>query len=225
MATTMRLYTSNASPFCLKIMVLLRELGIGPSVVQLDYSVKAFPTSPTTAHSHLAPLGKIPALALGTTGPGDETVLFGSQVIAQYLVDGVQGGRASQQALARPGTVERFEALTTEALADGICEAALALRYERLERPAELVWPEWVSGQLSKITRSVPVLSRRVATRIDPRAEVLPLDGIAAAIALYYVDRRAPDANWRALEGGRELEEWYRAVQLRDSWRETPFVQ
>ncbi|GAA5853395.1 hypothetical protein JCM3766R1_006928 [Sporobolomyces carnicolor] len=61
--TSLRLYTSNASPFCLKIMVLIRELGL-TDLVELDYSVKAFPTSTTTSHSDVAPLGKIPALSV-----------------------------------------------------------------------------------------------------------------------------------------------------------------
>ncbi|GAA5996149.1 hypothetical protein JCM5350_004589 [Sporobolomyces pararoseus] len=200
-------------------MVLLKELKL--SNVELDYSVKAFPTSTTTSHSHLAPLGKIPALSITPKEREEPTVLFGSQVISQYL-DSVAGGG---KALPPSGKgLERFEALTTESLADGICEAALALRYERLERPKDLLWKDWVDGQLSKITRAVPMLSKRV-TRIDPAIDVLPLDGIAAAISLYYVDRRAPDSNWRQLEGGPKLDEWYRKIQLRESWTTTPFVR
>lgn len=41
----------------------------------------------------------------------------------------------------------------------------------------------------------------------DPAAEVLGLDGIAAAISLYYIDRRAADASWKTLEGGAKLAE------------------
>jgi len=70
-------------------MVLLKELKL--SNIELDYSVKAFPTSQTTAHSHLAPLGKIPALSITQAGREEPTVLFGSQTIAQYL-DSIGGG-------------------------------------------------------------------------------------------------------------------------------------
>ncbi|GAA5928423.1 glutathione S-transferase family protein [Sporobolomyces koalae] len=177
----LRLYTSNASPFCLKIMVLLHELKMTRQVA-LDYSVKAFPTFQSTAHSHLAPLGKIPALAVQVDSEEVPRVLFGSQVIAQYL-----DSLARDKALPAAG-LERFEALATESLADGICEAALSLRYERLERasshfarqivlPAELLWADWVSGQLSKITRAIPLLSKK-ATQIDPLSETLPLAGV-----------------------------------------------
>lgn len=109
-------------------MVLLRELKL--TNVEFDYSVKAFPTFTSTAHSHLAPLGKIPALTVQDSSETAPKVLFGSQVIAQYL-DSISPER---KALPAPGSFERFEALTLESLADGVFDAALNLRYERLER-------------------------------------------------------------------------------------------
>lgn len=143
-------------------MVLIRELGL-TDLVELDYSVKAFPTSTTTSHSDVAPLGKIPALSVvrrrrqgGTSSSAPTTTttttLFGSQVIAQYLDHVARGPEKSLPSLSSSSssssitaaaaddhddgdaTLARFEALTTESLCDGICEAALALRYERLER-------------------------------------------------------------------------------------------
>ncbi|GAA5944741.1 hypothetical protein JCM3775_006484 [Rhodotorula graminis] len=197
---SLRLYTSNASPYCLKVMLLAHELGLA-SHLDLDYSVKAFPTTTHTPHSHLVPHGKIPALVVSSPGPpARESVLYGSENICAYL-DELAGGKA----LPPHGSLERFEALTTESLASAIKDAALSLRYERLERPKELVWQDWVTGQLSKVTRSVPVLARRRLP--DPAAEVLGLDGIAAAVALWYVDRRAADSNWRDLDGGKDLEQ------------------
>ncbi|TNY19395.1 hypothetical protein DMC30DRAFT_417939 [Rhodotorula diobovata] len=214
---SLRLYTSNASPFCLKVMMLAQELGL--TSLELDYSVKAFPTTTHTPHSHLVPHGKIPALVVAGGRSGTrETVLYGSENICAYL-DEIAGGKA----LPPHGSLERFEALTTEALASAIKDAALALRYERLERPKELLWQDWVTGQLSKVTRSIPVLAKRQLP--DPAAEVLGLDGIAAAVALWYVDRRAADSNWRELEGGKELNEWFERVKERSSWQATPFVR
>lgn len=72
-------------------------------------------------------------------------------------------------------------------------------------QPAELQWPAWIEGQLSKVTRAIPILAQR--TLPDPEGEVLGLDGIAAAVALWYADLRAKDANWRELEGGAKLNE------------------
>lgn len=172
-------------------MVLAHELGLA-SRIELDYSVKAFPTTTHTPHSHLVPHGKIPALVV-TGSAARESVLYGSENICAYL-DELAGGKA----LPSHGSIERFEALTTESLASAIKDAALSLRYERLERvrllgpllpldddklmrartqPKELLWQDWVTGQLSKITRSIPVLARRQLP--DPAAEVLGLDGVS----------------------------------------------
>lgn len=108
--------------------MLAQELGL--TSLELDYSVKAFPTTTHTPHSHLVPHGKIPALVVAGGRSGTrETVLYGSENICAYL-DEIAGGKA----LPPHGSLERFEALTTEALASAIKDAALALRYERLER-------------------------------------------------------------------------------------------
>ncbi|GAA5942458.1 hypothetical protein JCM10213_004782 [Rhodosporidiobolus nylandii] len=184
----MRLYTSNASPFCLKVMVLAHELGLAESSLSLDYSVKPLPTLKSTPHSALVPHGKIPALVVTPTPGAPQTVLFGSEVVCQYL-DSLAGNKA----LPPPGTLERFEALTTEALASAIKDAALALRYERIERSKDLHWQDWIEGQLSKITRSIPVLAKRKLP--DPAADVFGLDG------------------------------WYKRVQERESWKQTPFAK
>lgn len=67
--------------------------------------------------------------------------------------------------------------------------------------------------------------------------EVLGPDSVAAAIALWYLDKRAPDAAWRTLDGGAKLEavrprpplheltdpQWMLKIQARPSWTETKF--
>ena len=260
----LRLYTSNASPYCLKVrvrlalvlpsralvlialarsqvMVLAHELGLTPHI-ELDYSVKAFPTTTHTPHSHLVPHGKIPALVVSSPGPpARESVLYGSENICAYL-DELAGGKA----LPRHGSIERFEALTTESLASAIKDAALSLRYERLERvrpllarlsdEAMLTCPCARSPKSSSGRTGSPVscprspaaslFSRDADCRAPPtrcsvstacvhrarhgqRSE-LTHDArlqIAAAVALWYVDRRAADSNWRKLDGNKELNE------------------
>lgn len=54
------------------------------------------------------------------------------------------------------------------------------------------------------MTRAIPILARRQLP--DPEADVLGLDGIATAVSLWYLDKRAEDAKWRTLEGGDKLE-------------------
>ena len=56
---------------------------------------------------------------------------------------------------------------------------------------------------MSKIHRLIPALSNRLP---DPSVEILGVDGVSAAVALWYIDKRAPDSGWRDLVGGKELE-------------------
>ncbi|KAI5474821.1 hypothetical protein MNV49_002375 [Pseudohyphozyma bogoriensis] len=197
------LYTSRNSPFCLKVMMLTHELGLSDKV-EMDYSVTAHPTHTSTVHSHLIPSGKIPCLVVDSTTP-----IYGSENICQYL-----DHLAGHKALPTPGEFRRFEVLTTEALCSQMGEAALALRYER---SSELHYQPWITGQLSKITRAIPMLAARPLP--DPAGSLLGLDGIAAAIALNYMDKRAADSEWRTLQGGEKLDQYLEAVKLRESWK------
>lgn len=75
---------------------------------------------------------------------------------------------------------------------DWLILTRLAWFYDFILKPPGLVWDDWVEGHMSKIKRSIPVLADRDLP--DPNSPILRLDGISAAIALYYIDRRAKDA-------------------------------
>jgi hypothetical protein len=144
----LRLYNSNGSPFCLKVVVLARELGLIDAIT-LDYSVVPHPTKQATPQSLVVPHGKIPALIVD-----DSTPIYGSENICAYL-DSLAGGKA----LPPPGELRRFEVLTTEALASAMCDAALLLRYERVDR----VRPRRRLGKRGQLI-SVRLCSRRSST-------------------------------------------------------------
>ncbi len=94
------------------------------------------------------PLGKIPTLLLD-----DGRVIFDSRAITQYL------NRESKNALFPRNPDRRTEAEVMEALADGICDCALAIVYERRMRPEEKVHQEWIDGQWRKIARALDHLN------------------------------------------------------------------
>ena len=94
------------------------------------------------------PLGKIPTLLLD-----DGRVIFDSRAITQYL------NRESKNALFPRNPDRRTEAEMMEALADGICDCALAIVYERRMRPEEKVHQEWIDGQWRKIARALDHLN------------------------------------------------------------------
>ena len=114
----MKLMYAPASPFARKVRVAAIELGLGDAV-ELVFT-KVSPGSPNEAYArNYNPLRKIPALELE-----DSTVLYDSTVICEYLDARAGGGII-------PGVDDdRWRVLTRHALAQGMCDAAILLRYE-----------------------------------------------------------------------------------------------
>ena len=94
------------------------------------------------------PLGKIPTLILD-----DGRAIFDSRTVTQYL------NRESKNALFPRNADKRTEAEIMEALADGICDCALAIVYERRMRPEEKIHQQWIDGQWRKIARGLDHLN------------------------------------------------------------------
>lgn len=195
----MKLYTSPASPFGRKVMVVLHETGLSAHVERRDVSLT--PLSPDSSVAAANPLGKIPCLELD-----DGTALFDSPVICEYL-DGLHHG---PRLLPEAG-LDRFRVLRLQALGDGMLDAAVGVRYETFLRPEQLRWPEWIAAQLLKVTRSLDHLEREVpnlAGRID-------LGTLTIACALGYLDFRFPAERWR--DGRPQLADWYERMAARPS--------
>ena len=127
------------------------------------------------------PLGKIPALILES---GE--VLYDSPVIVEYL-DWLAGGGQ----IIPSDPAQRFRSLTRQALADGIAEAAVLMRYETLWRDADKRSERWLAYQGDKISRALK------AFEASPPEELSDIGTIALACALGYLDLRFEGA-WRA---------------------------
>jgi len=151
---------------------------------------------------------------------------FGSQTIVQYL-DRVAGGN---KLLSATDLEARTDELTLESIADAIMDAAVLIRVETFLRPKELRWNDYAEAQMGKIKRGLKSLSERLpgsastngALLPDPAvAGPLPLGGIAAAVALWYLDLRFDDTlGWRLTAEGKPLREWYEGAQKRPSWKD-----
>ncbi len=140
------------------------------------------PTIPNDPLRGENPLGKIPALILE-----DGEVLFDSAVIAEYL-DWLAGG--DKIIPAEPA--DRFRALTLQALADGIMDAALLQVYEALFRDPALHVAKWLDHQSAKVARGLAALDAA-----PPAQEARDIGAVALACALGYLDLRFSGA-WRA---------------------------
>lgn len=197
------LYHSPLSPYVRKVMMLAHEAGLGDRITLVE---NASGTPLDDGHAPIAanPLGKIPTLARA-----DGVALYDSRVICQYLDDLAGAGLY-------PAPPRRWDALTLEATADGILDAALAMVYEGRLRPEPLRFEPYVEGQWRKIDRSLDVLeSRWMAYLAGP----LCMGQIATACALGYLDLRHGARNWRA--GRLALASWHETLSKRESYVRT----
>ncbi|SEM78814.1 Glutathione S-transferase [Pseudomonas sp. ok272] len=197
---SMTLFHNPASPFVRKVRVLLHETGQQDRVaLQLS---QLSPIHPDTALNQDNPLGKIPALRLA-----DGNVLYDSRVILDYL---------DQQHVGNPlipaeGSA-RWRRLTLAALADGIMDAAVMIRYELALRAPEKHWEQWLDAQRDKIRRALAVLEADAIAELTCHFDIA---AISVACALGYLDLRHPDLNWR--EAQPQLAAWYAEVSQRPS--------
>ncbi|HEV7326337.1 MAG TPA: glutathione S-transferase [Bosea sp. (in: a-proteobacteria)] len=171
------LRSSPASPFGRKIKIAIAELGLEGRVE----IVPADTTDPNEPLRQQNPLGKIPTLVLD-----DGSTLFDSRVIAEYLDQLAGGGRLF------PAGDARFAQLRLQALADGICDAALLQVYETRFRTPELRSAAWVENQVGKVSRALASLEAAPPVYDRPR-----IGEIALACALGYLDLRL-EGRWRA---------------------------
>jgi glutathione S-transferase len=147
----MKLYVASASPFGRKASITIAELGLESRVRQEPATV-----TPVTRNEEVArdnPLGKIPTLVLD-----DGSTLFDSPVICEYL-DSLSG---EPRFFPQSGPA-RWSALRRQALADGLMDAAILLRYEQALRPEPLRWADWMSGQQAKSHGSARCIRSRCA--------------------------------------------------------------
>lgn len=199
----MKLISADASPFVRKVRVLIQELGLQDSVTLVDAG-QISPVSNNDTLNAINPLGLIPALELD-----DGDSLTDSPLICEYLNHVAEGPFFPSD------PDRRFRTLRLQALADGILDLSVGLRYEAVMRPQELRWPSWTDSQNAKIERGLDALESRC-----DQFEPAPLIGeITVACALGYRDFRFADNDWRA--GRPALTQWFAQMMQRDSLAST----
>jgi glutathione S-transferase len=187
----MQLLYSAMSPFARKVRVAAHELGLAERL-------QLVPATPYTDESLRAinPLSKIPVLIPEAGAP-----IYDSPVICDDLehLAGVALTPASGPA--------RWAALTLQALADGMGDAALAIVRERLrdgDRRADLF-----DRQTAAINAALDQLERDGLA-----ADRFQIGEIAVAAQLAYLDVRQV-LDWR--QGRPKLTAWYETASRRTS--------
>jgi glutathione S-transferase len=196
----MKLFYAQTSPYVRKVLIVAHELGLADRIERIP--AKAHPVDIDRNVMAMNPLAKVPALVLD-----DGTVLFDSPVIAEYLNDLGKGSF-----FPAPGPA-RWEALTQQALADGMLDAALLIRYEITVRPEPKQWDGWQKGQFEKITSGLKAVEA-VAPTLG-----LTIGAVTIACALGYLDLRYKDFNWRG--GHPATAKWHAEFAKRPSYQAT----
>jgi len=176
----LKLIYSPTSPYARKVRVVLAEKKIECHAVEMS------PWAPDTRVPDFNPLGKIPVLMLD-----DDTALYDSRVIVEYLDDVSPVSRLIPDPARQRIVVRRWEAL-----ADGMCDAAIGIVLER-RRDASQQSPEYIERQQRKLAAGLVEMSRELGERTWCNGETFTLADIAAGCMLGYLELRHPDIDWR----------------------------
>ena len=192
---------SPASPFARKVRMaaMERQVSLHLEIVRVD---------PVVRNDHLAginPLAKIPVLKT-PDGP-----IHDSRAICRFI-----DRRGEGPSLYGSETADIWEIQVLESIADGVMEAAVNLRYELVNRPAEMRWPEWIAAQRLRISAGLDHFSGRIAQLAAPH-----IGTIAVGAALEYLDFRHPEQEWRAAFPA--LSDWVNSFAEEEIMRATAY--
>jgi glutathione S-transferase len=178
----MKLIGALTSPYVRKVRIVMAEK-------KFDYRFEQEDVWASDAILASNPLGKVPCLVM----EGGEAV-FDSRVIVEYL-----DARSPLARLIPEPIRERTEVRTWEALADGICDAAILARMEATwpHRTDEQRSQAWIDRQLKKVDTSLEAISTGLADKPWCSGIHMTLADIAVGCALGYLAFRFPQIDFR----------------------------
>jgi glutathione S-transferase len=197
----MKLFYQTHSPYARKTLVFAHEVGIASRIDVVHHE-----TSPTLPNDQVFaenPLGKVPVLIR----PGLASI-FDSDVICAYF-DTLHGGPKLI-----PEGEKRWQALRLQAVAQGLADAGIAIRWETVRRPEELRYPILRDGYMKKLIATYDWLERELEVSTP-----IHVGHIALATSLSWLA-------FRGLPSFREkrprLANWFEAFEARPSMMATP---
>ncbi|SFM31363.1 glutathione S-transferase family protein [Rugamonas rubra] len=177
----MKLIGSLASPYVRKVRVVLAEKKLDCQF-ELE-NVWAADTSIQTVN----PLGKVPCLIME-----DGSSMIDSRVMVEYL-----DTLTPVCKLLPPNGRDRADVKCWEALADGVLDAAILVRLERTQRPAELQSEAWVERQMGKVALGLSSMAQRLGESPFCAGNHYTLADVAVGCALGWLSFRFPEILWR----------------------------
>ncbi|MYM94383.1 glutathione S-transferase N-terminal domain-containing protein [Duganella vulcania] len=177
----MKLIGSLASPYVRKVRVVLAEK-------KLDYQFELEDVwAADTTIDKLNPLGKVPSLVME-----DGDVLIDSRVMVEYL-----DTLTPVCKLLPPNGRDRADVKCWEALADGILDAAVTVRLERIHRPPEQQSEAWMARQMRKVQLGLASLSDKLGESPYCAGIHYSLADVAVGCTLAWLSFRFPEITWR----------------------------
>ncbi|MEH2510719.1 glutathione S-transferase [Nitrobacteraceae bacterium AZCC 1564] len=178
----MKLTFSPSSPFARKVRIAAIELGLidkiefvpttaSPGTYNEDYSRK------------VNPLRKLPALILD-----DGNAILDSYVIVEYLDELAGGGK-----LIPASGAKKWQVKTDHCIVQGMLDAMLLCRYEKMLRPEQFRWQTWIDDQWDRAWHGL----QRFEAHPDVLTRPLDIAQIGIVCVLGYADFRFPDCGWR----------------------------
>jgi glutathione S-transferase len=198
----MKLLYQTHSPYARKALVFAHEVGLAGRIEVIHQE-----TSPVRRNEDVFaenPLGKVPVLLRPGRPP-----IFDSDVICAYL-DTLHAGPG----LIPPEGESRWQALRVQAIAQGLADAGIAIRWETVRRPEALRYAPLRDGYIEKLIASYDWLERELETEAP-----VHVGHVALATCLSWLE-------FRELPGFRaqrpRLAGWFDAFSARPSMRATP---
>jgi len=178
----MKLLASLASPYTRKVRVVLAEKKIECELELVDVNPVENPVNASN------PLGKVPTLLLD-----DSTALYDSRVIVEFL-----DARSPINRLIPDETRDRVGVRRWEALADGVLDAGLLVRYETLRDKRERS-QTWTDKQVARMHRAMALMAKDIDGRTWCHGDRYSLADIAVGCAIGWLGFRKPgDVDWEA---------------------------
>jgi glutathione S-transferase len=166
------LYTVN-SPYARKVRIVAAEKHID---IKLEPVVLTDPDCPV---KHYNPLGKVPVLILA-----DDESLYDSRVIAEYLDNRTPLAHLIPKDNSTKSAVRRWEAL-----ADGVCDAAVAVMLEQ-RKSEQMQDPTFITKHMDKVLRGLRALNDDLGQNRWCVGDAFSLADIAVGCMLGYVNLR-----------------------------------
>lgn len=199
----MKLLYAPASPFARKVRIVAAEKKLE---LELEF---ADPWKPNPDLDRANPLGKVPALIMD-----DGTSLFDSRVIVEYL-----DGLSPVHRLIPDTSRDRISVKRWEAIADGLCDAAILARLEGARPDQNESSAKQIARQRDKVGACIDELARELGDREFCVGNALSLADIAAGCALGYLKFRYPDITWETAHPS--LARLYKKLSARPSFKAT----